>query len=180
VGPRQPVVPGRDGPWVRPEAPASGASLRLESGEDGVPRIPPEPPRQSRPDKFPVEASTVGQTDLGQKSVVTIAAGRLDRDHLPERERRRKVPRALTVGLPALWRINPAEPDDLRSADPKDADRVAVGDADDAAGERLGRCRAGQLEEQGGEDHRVRSGSGAAGQGPQDRRRVSYSLNAAL
>jgi hypothetical protein len=75
---------------------------------------------------------------------VTIAARRLDGDQLPERERRRVLFRAVSVGLATLRRVDANEPDDLGSAAPKDGERVAVGDADDPAGERLGRRRPAQ------------------------------------
>ena len=71
---------------------------------------------------------------------MSIASRRLDGDHLAERKRRRVLLRALPVGLPALRRVDAAESDHLAAAGPEDADRVAVGDADDLAGEGLRRC----------------------------------------
>ena len=152
--------------WVRPEAPADGPRLGLEGGKNGIPRVPPEPPRQSDPDQLLAEAPAVGQADLGQEAAVPIPARRFDDDHLSERECRGELSGALAVSLAALRSVDTEEPDDLRSVDPEDRERVAVGDVDDPAGEPLGRRRAGQQEQSDGDA----KGSQAAWQGVQDSR----------
>jgi hypothetical protein len=101
---------------------------------------------------------------------VAIAARRLDHHHLPEREYRRELPRALPVGLAALRGVDPLEPDDLWSASAEDGERVPIGDADDAARERLGRRKADEQDQDGGEVGR--RDSRAVDQGRQDGRRL--------
>jgi hypothetical protein len=75
--------------------------------------------------------------------------------------------RASRIRLAALGGVDPAEPHDRGTAAAKDRERVPVADADDPAGERLGRRRPGQEEKSDGEGERVPSLC-AAGRDVQD------------
>ena len=151
------------------ESPPGDPRLGLQPGQRRVGRIPPEPPRVPSPDQLLAEAPAVGETDLGDESSVAVALFALDGHDLAEGQPREVLLRAGRIRLASLRGVDPAEPDDLRSARPKDGERVPVSDADDPPGERLGRRLADQQEKCGSERERVPH-SRAPGQGVQDGR----------
>jgi hypothetical protein len=169
--PRRPtfgaVGPGWRGVGSRPQSPSGDPGIGFQLGQRWVGQIPSEPPRVTSPDQLVAQAPAVGQADLRDDSPVAVARVAVDGHDLAEGQRREVLPRAGRIRLAALRGVDPAEPDDLGSASSEDGERVAVGDTDDPAGERLGRRRARQQEQSDGEGERVAS-SCAAGQGIQD------------
>jgi hypothetical protein len=117
-------------------------------------------------DQLLAEAPAVGQTNLGDESPVAVALVAVDGHDLAEGQPREVLLRASRIRLATLGGVDAAESDDLGSATPTDGERVPVGDADDPAGEQLGRRRPGQEEKCDGEGERVPSLC-AAGQGVQ-------------
>jgi hypothetical protein len=167
-----PPFPGWDREAVGPEPGPRCPRLRLQPAEPPVGRVPPEPPGEAGPDELLVEAPAIRQANLCQQAPMSITPCRLDGDHLPERERRRVLLRALPVSLPALRGVDAAEPDHLATAVPEHADRVAVGDADDRAGEGLRRRRPSPCPQRGAQQVQQRGPCQGQQRGPgQDQQR---------
>ena len=140
--PRRPtrgaVGPGWRGVGICPQSPSGDSGIGFQPGQRRVGRIPFEPPRVTSPDQLLAQAPAVGETDLGDESSVAVALFALDGHDLAEGQPREVLLSAGRIRLASLGGVDPAEPDDLRSARPKHGERVPVSDADDLPGERLG------------------------------------------
>src|SRR5262245_54300157 len=96
--------------------------------------------------QFLIQVPAVGDNDFAHRALVPIDVAHAAGYGLAERQITCELLGPRAPGLPALRRVNPPEPDTLCPAFVQHAYRVAVADADDAAGEVFGEqsgCKCG-------------------------------------
>src|SRR5262249_55583186 len=117
-------------------------------------RVLPDPPGEARPHQLLVEAPSIREDHLSQKTGVPIVPTRSNRDGLTEGQRRREQLGPLAVRLSLLGRVDPDQPDRRRVIVAQHRDGVAVGHADDSSFELLHPGRAQETDQPAHEERR--------------------------